>query len=65
MKSSREKGLIGVTKLARIARKSEDTIRDLERRGIIEAVRDSANRRQFNSDQVRRVLAHYAKAETA
>ena len=53
--------LIGVTKLARIVGKSEDTIRDLERRGIIHAVRDSANRRQFNADQILRALTHYGK----
>jgi DNA-binding transcriptional MerR regulator len=65
MKSTSECELFGVTKIARIVGKSEDTIRDLERRGIITAVRDSANRRQFNADQVSVILAHYAKGATA
>jgi DNA-binding transcriptional MerR regulator len=57
--------LIGVSTLARLIGKSEDTIRYLERRGIIHAVRDSANRRQFNEDQVTRALAHYGKGAEA
>jgi DNA-binding transcriptional MerR regulator len=65
MKLSGECGLIGVTSLARIVGVSEDTIRDLDRRGIIRAVRDSANRRQFSLDQVPLALAHYAKTTTA
>jgi DNA-binding transcriptional MerR regulator len=56
---------LGVTALARIIGRSEDTVRDLERRGIIEAVRDSANRRQFAPDQAARALAHYQKAAAA
>ena len=60
-----EQQLIGVTKFARLLGKSEDTVRELERRGIIAAVRDSANRRQFNASQVTRALAHYGKAAAA
>ena len=53
--------LIGVTMFARLLGRSEDTIRDLERRGIIAAVRDSANRRQFTADQIQRAMRHYRK----
>ena len=53
---------IGVSMLARIVSRSEDTIRDLERRGVITATRDSANRRQFGADQVLRIQEHYRKA---
>jgi DNA-binding transcriptional MerR regulator len=56
---------LGVTALARIIGRSEDTVRDLERRGVIEAVRDSANRRQFTAEQAERALAHYRKAAAA
>ena len=57
--------LIGVATFARIIGKSEDTIRELERRGIITAVRDSANRRQFNAAQIARALEHYGMAAAA
>lgn len=57
--------MIGITMLARIVGKSEDTIRYLERRGIICAVRDSANRRHFDVDQVQRLRDYYAKRTAA
>jgi DNA-binding transcriptional MerR regulator len=51
--------LRGVGAMARLFDKGEDTIRELERRGVITAIRDSANRRLFNEDQVRRLREHY------
>jgi DNA-binding transcriptional MerR regulator len=47
--------------MAQALGKSVDTIRDLERRGIITSRRDSANRRIFGRDQLKRAKAHYAK----
>jgi DNA-binding transcriptional MerR regulator len=41
--------------------KSVDTVRELERRGIIQSRRDSSNRRLFGRDQLERARAHYAK----
>jgi tellurite resistance protein len=57
--------LTGVGALARIIGKNEDTVRDLERRGVISAVRDSANRRQFTPDQVQAALAYYQAKSAA
>jgi excisionase family DNA binding protein len=50
--------MTGVGALARKVGVSEDTIRDWDRRGIIRAVRDSGNRRQFTDEQVRAALKH-------
>jgi DNA-binding transcriptional MerR regulator len=47
--------------MARALGKSEDTIRDLERRGVIRARRDSAGRRIFRPDQLNRAREHYNK----
>jgi DNA-binding transcriptional MerR regulator len=41
--------------------KSVDTIRELERRGIIQSRRDSSNRRLFSREELERAKAHYAK----
>jgi excisionase family DNA binding protein len=56
-----EQSMIGTAKFARLVGVSEDTVRRLELRGIITAVRDSGNRRQFSADQVARALKHYSK----
>ena len=63
MDHSQNVELTGVGALARLIGKSEDTVRDLERRGVIVALRDSAGRRQFTADQVRRALDHYGRIE--
>ncbi len=52
--------MIGVTAFAREIKRSEGTVRELERRKIIKARRDSANRRQFDRGQIAVALAHYA-----
>lgn len=46
--------------MARGLGKSEDTVRDLERQGVIQSRRDSANRRIFSPEQLERAKAHYA-----
>jgi DNA-binding transcriptional MerR regulator len=50
--------------MARLLGKSEDTVRDLERRGIIQSRRDSANRRIFSPEQAERARQHYANKRT-
>jgi DNA-binding transcriptional MerR regulator len=52
--------LLSVSAMARLVGKSEETIRDLDRRGVIKAQRDSANRRQFSPEQVEAARAYYA-----
>lgn len=51
--------LIGT--VARELNRSVDTVRELERRGIIQSRRDSANRRIFSPEQLERAKAHYAR----
>jgi DNA-binding transcriptional MerR regulator len=46
--------------MAQALGKSVDTVRELERRGIIQSRRDSTNRRIFNLEQLARAQAHYA-----
>ena len=41
--------------------KCVDTVRELDRRGVIQSRRDSTNRRIYGRDQLDRALAHYAK----
>jgi hypothetical protein len=53
--------MIGVTAFAREIKRSEGTVRDLERKKIIKAQRDSANRRQFDRRQIAIALAYYAR----
>jgi hypothetical protein len=57
--------MIGVTAFARAIGKSEDTVRELERKKVIEAQRDSANRRQFGHSQIAIARAYYAKRDAA
>lgn len=45
--------------MARAIQRSEDTVRELERRGIIRSCRDSSNRRIFDPDQVQAALDYY------
>ncbi len=47
--------------VAKALDKSVDTVRELERRGIIQSRRDSANRRIFSLEQLARAQAHYAR----
>lgn len=60
MQSRNKPALYGVGDLARAAKVSEDTIRDWERKRIIKADRDSANRRQFNEEQKQIAIRHAA-----
>ena len=57
--------LTGVSALARILGTNENTVRRLEQRGIIRAILDSANRRQFAPDKVRAAVAHYQARRAA
>ena len=56
-----DKQLKTVGGMARAIGKGEDTVRDLERRGIIKSIRDSSNRRLFDPEQVAVARAYYAK----
>jgi DNA-binding transcriptional MerR regulator len=47
--------------MAKAINRSIDTVRELERRGIIQSRRDSANRRIFSLEQLARAQAHYAR----
>jgi DNA-binding transcriptional MerR regulator len=59
MQTNNDHALLGVGAMARSLGKGEETIRDLEKRGVITAIRDSANRRLFTQDQLRRAREHY------
>ena len=50
---------LGVGAMARALGKSEETVRELEKRGVITAVRDSTNRRLFTAEQLRLAREHY------
>ena len=52
--------LNGVSVAARSLEISEDTVRNLERAGVVKAVRDSAGRRQFTVEQIEILRRHIA-----
>lgn len=57
--------LMGIGAMARFAGCGEDTARRLESAGVITAMRDSAGRRLFTTEQAQALKAHVEKRRKA
>jgi DNA-binding transcriptional MerR regulator len=56
---------LGISAAARLSGCAENTLRELERRGVVHPIRDSAGRRLFGNDDIAAARRHLGRQDQA